>query len=46
VKSYAGTARSLQYGKTGSNNYFIDETGVIRMMQGDLLAAAQGPMLE
>ena len=35
-----------QYGKMGSNNYFIDETGVIRMIQDDLLATAQDPALE
>lgn len=45
VDSYQITARPLEFGKSGSRNFFADESGVIRVTDEDRPATVNDPML-
>ncbi|HET9741932.1 MAG TPA: hypothetical protein VFQ00_04210 [Terriglobales bacterium] len=45
VDSFEITARPLDFGKTGSKNFFIDQSRVIRVTEEDRQATAQDPPL-
>ena len=46
VDSYQITARPLDFGKSGSRNFFVDESGVIRFTDEDRQARANDSMLD
>jgi hypothetical protein len=43
--SYQISARLLEFGKTGSRNFFVDESGVIRFTLEDREATASDPIV-
>ncbi len=45
INTYTVVARPPEYGKTGTNSYFTDETGVIRQTSEDRPATATDPPL-
>lgn len=46
VRTWAYTARPLEYGKTGFRSFFADETGVIRFAREDRPATSRDPPIE
>ena len=46
VTSYEVTARPIEYGKTGIQSYWMDETGVIHQTEADRSAARDDPKAE
>lgn len=44
--AYTVTATPVEFGKTGSRNFFVDESGVIRSTKEDRLATAEDPAIQ
>lgn len=46
IDSYTITASPLEFGKSGTRNFFADESGVIRCTSEDRMATVNDPPLE